>query len=156
MKYLKKFKSSIEKFIDISKIDWDYHLLHNLDNHSKYKKGKSISYMVNVFENELNNFITNNTITLYRKLALKNENSLKYPYGIFWSFKEDFAQIIDDENYEGERGDKPFILKGIFDIKDIDWTSTFNIYLMNDFMECEIRTKQNSKPLKIDIYLSKW
>jgi hypothetical protein len=156
---IKRFEShkgdSIKHLVDISKIDFDYHEKYNLSIHSHYKEGADIEYYLNKFDSILNHFfIEGGQITLYRALMLNSSSDLKKPYGIFWAYNEKNAQVIDDEGYEGKRGDREFILKGTFDIRQIDWTSTFDLFLMNSFMEGEIRTFEDSEPLEIDIYHS--
>lgn len=163
MKLIKTFESfsnenNIKDFVDLEKIDFDYHVKYNLQAHSGYSDGEdsedesTIHDLLDRFDKILKRFfLKNNEMVLYRMVMLDNPESLKKPYGIYWAYKEQYAQVIDDEGYEGERGNTPYILKATFDIKDINWTETFNLYLMNEFMEGEIRTFENSEPKNIEI-----
>jgi hypothetical protein len=128
---------------------FDYHKKENLPYHSKYKRGESIDYYKKHFIDEVKKYIVeDNQILLYRVVTTKKEKDIKKPFGIYWAFKKEDSQVIDWENIKDTDDLKLFRITALFDLSDINWKDSFDLYLMNDFMESEIRVKDGANPEK--------
>ena len=126
---------------------FDYHKKENLQYHSKYKRGESIDYYKKHFIDEVKKYIVeDNKIILYRVVTTKKEKDIKKPFGIYWAFKKEDSQVIDWENIKDTDDLKLFRITALFDFNDINWKDSFDLYLMNDFMESEIRVKDGANP----------
>ena len=126
---------------------FDYHKKENLPYHSKYKRGESIDYYKKHFIDEVKKHIVeDNQILLYRVVATKKEKDIKKPFGIYWAFKKEDSQVIDWENIKDTDDLKLFRITALFNLSDINWKNSFDLYLMNDFMESEIRVKDGANP----------
>lgn len=154
--YLYCMKNRIQKilkeFIDIKDVDdFDYHERQNLPYHSGYREDKEQEEYKEDFKGIMGQYIDGNEITLYRVVLLDKEENLLEPLGIYWSVDKETAQYIDDEEYEHTtpvENKKPYMIVGRFRLSDIDWEDSFDLYLMNDFMEKEIRVKKGIKPIE--------
>jgi hypothetical protein len=132
---------------DYDQESFDYNEKENLPYHSKYKSGKSVDYYKKHFIEEIKKFIVeNNKIILYRVVATKKESDIKKPFGIYWAFKKEDSQVIDFETISDIEGLKIFRITALFNLNDINWKDSFDLYLMNDFMESELRIKDGVKP----------
>lgn len=126
---------------------FDYHKKENLQYHSKYKRGESIDYYKKHFIDEVKKYrVEDNKIILYRVVTTKKEKDIKKPFGIYWAFKKEDSQVIDWENIKDTDDLKLFRITALFDFNDINWKDSFDLYLMNDFMESEIRVKDGANP----------
>jgi methyl coenzyme M reductase subunit D len=126
---------------------FDYHKKENLPYHSKYKRGESIDYYKKHFIDEVKKHIVeDNQILLYRVVATKKEKDIKKPFGTYWAFKKEDSQVIDWENIKDTDDLKLFRITALFNLSDINWKDSFDLYLMNDFMESEIRVNYGANP----------
>jgi hypothetical protein len=136
----------LKEYIDIKDVDnFDYHQTQNLPYHSRYGEDKGQSEYKEDFKGTIKQYVEGNEITLYRVVLLDKEENLLEPLGLYWSVDRDSAQYIDDEEYEHTspvENKEPYMIIGRFSIKDIDWEDSFELYLMNDFMEKEVRVKK--------------
>ena len=115
--------------------------------HSKYDETKTVEDYKEHFIDEVKKYIVeDDKIMLYRVIAVQNESQIKKPFGKYWAFKKEDSQVINWENINEPENLKVYRITALFDIKDIDWKNSFDLYLMNDFMESEIRTKKNVNP----------
>ena len=157
----------IKFLINISNIyvvDYEY----NIQYHSLYKELKTINNELGnwdspKFNNEIDKYIKNRffkeikkriilvdgKIRLFRALMLKNINDLKTDsLGIYWAYNYDSASVYDDENYQHKNLNignfEEYVIQADCNIQDIDWQSTLNIYIINEFNEAEIRVKKKS------------
>lgn len=92
--------------------------------------------------------IKNGKIRLWRSLALDSIKSLDRQLGVYWGIKPTFAVTYDDGYYEKKytpNYDNPTIIQAEFNLSDIDWQNSFELFLMNDWMEGEIRVKAGAK-----------
>jgi hypothetical protein len=98
---------------------------------------------------------TDNTITLYRALSLENEEELKKPFGIYWSYSKGCANVYNDVGYGKTitEKDKTYILSGDFKINQINWKHTVDLFFISGFGECEITIKEGEHPIKWDLKL---
>jgi len=166
----------IESVIQQAELDLSYLLYkQNIEYHSLYAKLKNLDFfddddkvtstLVKGFINDVktkSQFI-NGKILLYRALAIKNIEKLNVEkLGIYWSVNEDKTGVFDDEGYEHK--EKPnyksvFIIRAEFNTNDIDWQNSFDLYVMNDWMEGEIRVFVGSEAFNLKIKKSgdkKW
>ena len=147
-----KIQKILKEFIDIEDVDdFDYHERQNLPYHSGYREDKEQKEYKEDFKRIVRQYVDGNVVTLYRVVLLVKEENLLEPLGIYWSFDKESAQYIDDEGYDHSTSvedKKPYMIVGRFNITDIDWEDSFDLYLMNDFMEKEIRVKKGIKPIE--------
>ena len=133
----------------------------NIEYHSIYPKINSKEYTIDseqiLKENFIQSFLKNveidsdNNITAYRLLALDDISDLdKDNLGIYWACSEDKVVIADDEGYEHEKKSykNKYLIKVKANIKDINWQDTFELYVINDWMEGEIRFIKSTKPVE--------
>ena len=141
-----------EDFDNIKNIDYEDELFHhhkrdNLPYLSKYDETKTVESYKEHFMDEVKKYIMeDNKIMLYRVVAVPNESQIKKPFGIYWAFKKEDSNVINWEDINEPENLKVYRITALFDINDIDWKNSFDLYLMNDFMESEIRTKQDVNP----------
>ena len=141
-----------EDFDNIKNIDYEdelfqHHKRDNLPYHSKYDETKTVESYKEHFMDEVKKYIVeDNKIMLYRVVAVPNESQIKKPFGIYWAFKKEDSNVINWEDINEPENLKVYRITALFDINDIDWKNSFDLYLMNDFMESEIRTKQDVNP----------
>lgn len=147
----------IKEFIDIEDVDdFDHHERYNLQQgiHSGYREGKGQKDYKNDFKRIVGHYVDGDEITLYRVVLLNKKENLLEPLGIYWSFDKGSAQYIDDVGYVHTtplEDKKPYVIVGRFRLSDIDWKNSFDLYLMNDFMEKEIRVKKGIKPINYSL-----
>lgn len=126
---------------------FDYHKEDTLPYHSKYSEGESIDYYKKHFIDEVKKYIIEgDKIILYRVIASKEEKDIKKPFGIYWSFKKVDSEVIDFESIEDVDDLKIFRITVLFNISDINWEDSFDLYLASDFMESELRVFKNTNP----------
>mgnify|MGYP000064125456 CR=1 FL=1 len=91
--------------------------------------------------------------TLYRAIALDSIDDIDTTnLGIYWARSEKESVVIDDEGYNHNgknRGKDKYVIKADVSINDIDWQSTFDIYVMNNWMEGEIRVSKGQPPINV-------
>ena len=128
----------------------------NIEYHSVYSKINSNTDAEKILkENFIQSFKKNvqidkdGNVTAYRLLLLDDISDLDTNnLGIYWAYSEDKVVIADDEGYEHEKKsyENKYIIKVKANIKNINWQDTFDLYVMNDWMEGEIRFIKNTKP----------
>jgi len=121
---------------DLDKVDkWE------LNSHSKYSEGESVNYYKKHFIDTIKKYIVEgDKIVLYRNVAVKNEEDIRKPFGNYWSFEKYGDEVIDWESMEYATDDlKIFRITALFNLSDINWYDSFNIYLYGDFIESELR-----------------
>ena len=128
----------------------------NIEYHSAYSKINSNADAEKILkENFIQSFKNNvqidkdGNVNAYRLLMLDDISDLDTNnLGIYWAYSEDKVVIADDEGYEHEKKsyENKYIIKVKANIKNINWQDTFDLYVMNDWMEGEIRFVKNTKP----------
>ena len=142
----------ITENINVSDIDYneehfDFHKKHNLQHHSKYGDDKNLDDFKSDFINEVKKYIVeDNKILLYRVIATNDESQIRKPFGIHWAFKKEDSRVINWEEIDEPENLNIYRITALFDLKDVDWKNSFDLYLMNDFMESEIRVKRDAMP----------
>ena len=132
---------------DYPEDSFNYNKKENLPYHSKYEKDKKLDDYKKDFINEIKKYIVeNNKIILYRVIATKSEKDIKKPFGIYWAFKKEDSRVIDWETIDDIEELKVFRMTALFNLSDINWEHSFDLYLMNDFMESELRVKEGVNP----------
>ena len=142
-----------------------YHLDFDLKCHSLYKDKSTLLKLSNkdiltTYFNQMMCTLDNNadinfkekTITIYRALGLEKIEDLKLPLGEYWSFDFNNAKIYDDEDFchfSDTYNHKSFVLKAKYKFSDVNWEDTLDLYMLNDFLEYEIRTNKNAIPLEL-------
>jgi hypothetical protein len=127
----------------------------NIEHHSVYSKINSDidaekilkENFIQSFENNVQ--IENYDICAYRLLMLDDISDLDTNnLGIYWAYSENKVVIADDEGYEHKKSSykNQYVIKVKANIKNINWQDTFDLYVMNDWMEGEIRFIKNTKP----------
>ena len=77
---------------------------------------------------------------MYRNVAVKNKEDIRKPFGNYWSFKKYGDEVIDWEAVEDNPNDlKLFRITALFNLSDINWYDSFDMYLYGDFNESELR-----------------
>jgi len=142
----------ISESLDVTDIDYDdvlfdYHKKQNLQYHSKNGNDKNLDDFKKHFIDEIKKYIfEDNKILLYRVIAVNDESQIRKPFGIYWSFKKEDSQVINWEEIDDPENLNVYRITALFDIKDIDLKNSFELYLINDFMESEIRIKKGVMP----------
>ena len=131
-----------------------YHSLYNkilqLNNDDVEVNEKVVKYLQNNFEKQVKEKTTikNGKVVLFRAIALDDINNLDtHKLGIYWANKINKAGVFDDEGYEHIEEpsyENIYVLKGEFDLNQIDWQSSFVLFIMNDWLEGEVRVKDGA------------
>lgn len=82
---------------------------------------------------------------LYRGLILPHIDELDvYEIGLYFSTKKEMAI-----SYDGVKSDysESIVLTTYFNADEIDWMTSFELYLISDFKECEIRVLKSSQDI---------
>ena len=119
--------------------------------HSKYKEGESVEYYKKHFIDTIKKYIVQgDKIILYRVVAVKGEKDIRKPLGNYWSFEKDidlgFLDYVENINDL-----KLFRITALFNLSDINWYDSFDMYLYGDFNESELRVLNNVSPLTYHI-----
>jgi hypothetical protein len=149
------------KFSDINIDHLKFSIKNNLEYHSVAQE-KNITKGDNpelIFETLLTGFIDSvinldnideneNKMKLYRAIKLESVKDLNQNLGVYWSFDSNNLEVFDDENYDhsgkNKKDYKVYEFSSEVDIDDINWEITFNLYIIQDFYESEIRLKENA------------
>ncbi len=136
---------------------WDrIHFLNRTENypyHSLVKDDFENQTNEMIFERCLHKFCeilylnySNDGVRLFRALALHDLSELKFPLGVYWSYLECEAHVYDDCDYPHDKNINRdhYIVQSDVSLNDIDWALTFELYLMLDFAESEVRLKHNA------------
>jgi len=162
LNYIKEKVTAIDirTFIDVSKIDYDYHFKNNLQYHSLYNKlldadsTEAINILIDGFLKDVENKIefVDDRARLYRAIALEHIYKLNKDLGIYWAYSESGAVVYDDVGYvhETQPSENVIILRADFDIIDVDWQNTLDLYLMNEWFENEVEVVETSHPHNIN------
>lgn len=119
-----------------------------LNSHSKYKEGESVEYYKKHFIDTIKKYIVEgDKIILYRVVAVKSEKDIRKPFGNYWSFEKYGDEVIDWESIEYNPNDlKIFRITALFNLSDINWYDSFDMYLYGDFNESELRVLNSVSP----------
>lgn len=142
---IEEFKWSIEQNLE-------YHTVRHKNNLTKDSDIELIfNDIMDSFVEEILKLenIEKNSIKLYRAIALNNINDLNLNLGIYWSFDKDNTSVFDDEGYVHKNKNrskyKVFEFESEIELSDVDWETTFDLYLIQEFGEYEIRLNSNAK-----------
>ena len=157
------------EYVVYNKIFWDYRnskdnqwdrILNTATKHN-ISKQEAYDLLLTEFTKEIikRTNVIENDIILYRFLALVDGvNGLKDNLGSSWAYIDKEARgypLGDWENKDIPKkealGYGEYLLKGVFDIQDVDWVGTFNMYLIFQFGESEIKVKKGAKPKELYI-----
>lgn len=106
-----------------------------------------------IFERCLNEFCeiiyqnyNSDGVTLYRAIALQDLTELQHPLVTYCSYVESEALVYDDCGFPHDKSIKrdDYILRASVKLNDINWADSFELYLMLDFAESEIRVNPNN------------
>ena len=145
------------KDLNLQQFNWnvgenlEYHTARHDGNLTKESDKELIfNTLMNHFINrvyKINN-IKDSKMLLHRAIELESIDTLNENLGIYWSFDKNNTFVFDDEDYNhgenNKKNYKRFEFSSEILLKDIDWDETFDLYLIQEFGESEIRLKKNA------------
>jgi hypothetical protein len=145
------------KDLNLQQFNWnvgenlEYHTARHEGNLTKENDSELIfNTLINHFINrvyKINN-INDGKMLLHRAIELESIDSLNENLGIYWSFDKNNTFVFDDEDYDHGKNNKKNYKRFEFSseilIKDIDWSETFDLYIIQEFGESEIRLKKSA------------
>jgi hypothetical protein len=167
--------SEMKLLIDKSKIEDINNYEYSIQYHSLYEELKKNSSELGNFDSpkltkqvediikdkfyqELKKIVSlvDGKIRLFRAIKLKDINTIDVEnLGVFWAYNYNFAEVFDDEDYQHNNKDigrySDYVIKADFNLIDVDWSRTLDLYIMSEFGEGEIRLKKDAPAYNLQI-----
>lgn len=140
--------------------DFEWNIEQNLEYHTARHNGNLtkdsdtaliFNTLINKFVEEVHKKtnIEDGKMSLYRAISLEKIEDLSPELGIYWSFDKNKTFVFDDEGYDHKENNKEnykrFEFNAEISLSDINWVETFDIYIIQEFGESEIRLNNSTK-----------